>query len=232
MEALIFLALMIAAAGFWYNHWNKKKVNFINNNPQFKDAKKYSLVLGNEVFINDDGYIALKNRSMPDYAVVHIKDVVDFDIKKNGKFHGSIAGSVGGAMLFGATGMVLGTILGGKDKIHELSVVFVINHEKYQRVEIDFLSSKMKAGGLKDKLSSTILEHMVSQLQVLENTYNNNQVVQENIIQQNNMNQQLEDKLDATGKIRKLHELKESGAITEEEFTITKKKILDAMQKI
>jgi|GEM_PF-3202645 len=228
MEALIFLALMIAVAGFWYNHWKKKQVDFINNNPQFKDAKKYSLVVGNEVLINDNGYIALKNRLMPDYAVVHIKDIVDFDIKKDGKFHGSVAGSVGGAMLFGATGMVLGSILGGKDKIHELSVVFVINHEKYQRVEIDFLNSKMKAGGLKDKLSNTILEHMVSQLQVLENKYNK-QVTQENSVQQNNMNQQVEDKLDATDRIKKLHELKESGAITEEEFIIAKKKILDAM---
>lgn len=228
MEALIFLALMIAAAGFWYNHWKKKQVNFINNNPQFKDAKKYSLVVGNEVLINDDGYIALKNRLMPDYAVVHIKDIVDFDIKKDGKFHGSVAGSVGGAMLFGATGMVLGSILGGKDKIHELSVVFVINHEKYQRVEIDFLNSKMKAGGLKDKLSNTILEHMVNQLQVLENKYNN-QVAQQNTVQQNTVNQHIEEKGDATDRIKKLHELKESGAITDEEFAIAKKKILDAM---
>lgn len=219
---------MIAVFGFWYNHWKKKQVNFINNNPQFKDAKKYSLVLGNEVLINDDGYIALKNRLMPDYAVVHIKDIVDFDIKKDGKFHGSVAGSVGGAMLFGATGMVLGTILGGKDKIHELSVVFVINHEKYQRVEIDFLNFKMKAGGIKDKLSNTILEHMISQLQVLENKYIR-QVAQDNSVQQNTMSQQIEEKLDATDRIKKLHELKQSGAITEEEFTIAKKKILDSM---
>jgi len=223
MEALIFLALMIAAAGFWYNHWKKKQVNFIDNNPQFKDAKKYSLVLGNEVLINDDGYIALKNRSMTDYAVVHIKDIVDFDIKKDGKFHGSVAGSVGGAMLFGATGMVLGSILGGKDKIHELSVVFVINHDQYQRLEIDFLNSKMKAGGIKDKLTNTILEHMVSQLQVLENKYN------QQLTQQDNEKQQVEDKLDATDRIQKLHGLKESGAITEEEFITAKKKILDAM---
>jgi len=228
MEALIFICLMIAVFGFWYNHWKKKQVNFINNNPQFKDAKKYSLVVGNEVLINDDGYIALKNRLMPDYAVVHIKDIVDFDIKKDGKFHGSVAGSVGGAMLFGATGMVLGTILGGKDKIHELSVVFVINHEKYQRVEIDFLNSKMKAGGIKDKLSNTILEHMISQLQVLENKYNR-QVAPNNSVQQNTMSQQIEEKLDAPDQIKKLHELKESGAITEEEFTIAKKKILDSM---
>ncbi len=228
MEALIFIALMIAAAGFWYNHWKKKQVNFIDNNPQFKDAKKYSLVLGNEVLINDDGYIALKNRSMPDYAVVHIKDIVDFDIKKDGKFHGSVAGSVSGALLFGATGMVLGTILGGKDKIHELSVAFVVNHEKYQRIEIDFLNSKMKAGGIKDKLTNTILEHMVSQLQVLENNYNQ-QVTQENNVQQNNAKQQVEDKLDVTDRIQKLHGLKESGAITAEEFVIAKRKILDSM---
>lgn len=228
MEALIFLALMFAAAGFWYNHWKKKQVNFINKNPQFKDAKKYSLVVGNEVLINDDGYIALKNRSMPDYAVVHIKDIIDFDIKKDGKFHGSVAGSVGGAMLFGATGMVLGSILGGKNKIHELSVVFVINHDQYQRVEIDFLNSKMKTGGIKDKLTNTILEHMVSQLQVLENKYNQ-QITQENIVQQNNEKQQVEDKLDATDRIQKLHRLKESGAITEEEFIMAKRKILDSM---
>ncbi|MBN2077461.1 MAG: SHOCT domain-containing protein [Spirochaetes bacterium] len=225
MEAILIIALFIAAFFLWRRFWNKPRDHFLQNNPEFRDATEYSLVPGNAVFIRDDGIIALKNRSMADFAVVHVSDIVDFDIKKNGQFHGSVAGSIGGALLFGAVGMVIGTIAAGKEKVHELSVVFVVNHAQYQRIEIDFLNSRMKAGGVMDRLLSAMLERMVSQLQVLESNHNR-RVAGDAGIQQGNVPPGIDKNEAAADQIRKLHELMVSGAITAEEFDTMKKKII------
>ena len=225
MEAVLIIALFVAAFFLWRKFWNKPRDDFLANNPEFRDATEYSLVPGNAVFIRDDGFIALKNRSMPGFAVVHVSDIVDFDIKKNGKFHGSVAGSIGGALLFGAVGMVIGTIMAGNDRVHELSVVFVVNHAQYRRIEIDFLSSRMKAGGVKDRLLNAMLERMVSQLQVLESNHNR-RVARDTGTRQGDASTRVDTDDAVADRIRKLHDLMVSGAITAEEFDTMKKRII------
>jgi len=153
----------------WFYLRNLSRSNFLQNNPQFQEAKDYTLVPGHHILINDKGYIALKNPKMGEFAVIHVHDIVDLEVVKNSRFHGSIAGSIGGALTFGVVGSIVGSIIAGTDKVHDFGLVFFSNHNQYPSIQIKFLSSKMKQGGIKDKLLSTVITGLLEHLMRLEN---------------------------------------------------------------
>ena len=171
LQVIIVIIIAIVVVWFWSYIKNSSRTNFLETNEQFKNAKDYTLVPGNHILVNDEGYIALKNPHMSDFAVLHINDITDLDVNKNGKFHGSIAGTIGGALTYGLAGSIIGSMIMGTEKIHHFGLVFITNHAEYPAIEIEFLNGKMKHGGIKDSLLTNYIESLLIHLMRLENQY-------------------------------------------------------------
>lgn len=171
LQVILVIIGGIAIAWFWTYIKNSSRTNFLENNEQFKNAKDYTLVPGNHILVNDDGYIALKNPRMSNFAVVHINDITDLDVNKNGKFHGSIAGSIGGALTYGLAGSIIGSTIMGTEKIHHFGLIFITNHTEYPAIEIEFLDGKMKQGGIRDSMLTKYLQSLIEHLMRLENQF-------------------------------------------------------------
>ncbi len=173
LQFILVVGISILIVWLWFYFKNLSRSNFLKNNPNFQSAKDYTLIPGHHVLVNDNGLIALKNPQMGEFAVIHVHDIVDLDVIKNGRFHGSIAGSIGGALAYGVVGSIVGSIIAGSDKIQEFSLVFYSTHVQYPSIQINFLSGKMKSGGMKDRMLTTVLTGLFQHLMRLENHIDN-----------------------------------------------------------
>lgn len=169
LQVIFVIGGSILIAWLWFRFRNRALPSFKESHAEFNDAENYTIVPGHHILVNSQGYIALKNPSMPEFAVIHVADIRDMDVVKNGKFHGGIIGTIGGALSFGIVGSIVGSIIGGSDRIHQFALVFISTHQLYPVVQIEFLDGSMKSGGFKDRLLSSIMERLIENLMRIEN---------------------------------------------------------------
>ena len=73
----------------------KDKKSFFENNPKFKNGKKFSLAGLLNVYVCEDGDIAFMNtKAGSKYSIINIKDIRDWDIIQDGESSKKLGGAV------------------------------------------------------------------------------------------------------------------------------------------
>lgn len=154
----------------------KDKKSFFENNPKFKNGKKFSLAGLLNVYVCEDGDIAFMNtKAGSKYSIINIKDIRDWDIIQDGESSKKLGGAVAGGLLFGGIGLITGAILGGKKQyISNLKLILKTNNFNNPNIELVFINTKTSIKNAKFHLNQ--LQDLTSTLEILaeNNKVNNN----------------------------------------------------------
>ncbi|MCC5815944.1 MAG: hypothetical protein JJT78_14415 [Leptospira sp.] len=153
------------------NAQRKKIEAFVENHPSLKGAEIFDCAMNNYIMINENGYIGLKGQFDQVPSVFHIKDILGFELKTNGKSSASIGGAVAGGLLFGGLGALLGATSIRNENITELTFVFKINDFKNPNIEIKMLDGKTKKDSMTYNMKQKSIETISSKLEIIEKKF-------------------------------------------------------------
>lgn len=151
------------------------------------------------------------------YAVFEFKDVISYQVNKNGhtetKHHGITRAVVGGALAGGA-GAVVGAMTGGKSDDYLDHLGLIINLADGKNIEIP-IHSMGKVKGWEVKAYYSSLNDLIAEIQAGMAAAHKEEVPT-----------QQTQPVDAADEIAKFKKLADDGTITQEEFEAKKKQLL------
>ena len=150
-----------------------------------------------------------------------IQDIFDFELKINEskiletEVNGGIKRAIAGGLLYGGVGAIIGSNTAKKvtkevSKINDLSVIILLNNTNSPRVPLTFISHGIVHPQIKGDVH-TLVDKLLDLLKV----HKNNNFFYEN------------KKISNVDEIRKYKELLDEGIISQEEFELKKKQILN-----
>lgn len=113
---------------------NSAFLSIVNSVPNLKGARIFRAVGDSFIAINKNGYIGIKASMTEKTLVFHVRDLIEFDARKNSK----------------ASGGLLSSFFNSKspEKVSSLSIVFTINSFDNHLIELEF----MDIGGTTDSM--------------------------------------------------------------------------------
>lgn len=173
---------------------------------EFDDDKKKWLV--------PDGFLGKKKNP----KIYNYSDIIDFELLEDGESitKGGLGRAVAGGVLLGGVGAIVGGITGGKKSkglCNSLKIKITVNDINNSVVYINFLTAKTKKDSFTYKTLYNSAQECLSTLQLICN--NQQQITQENSNASN------------ADEILKYKNLMDNGIITEEEFEVKKKQLLE-----
>ena len=139
---------------------------FLNNS--------FSKLSINSIAISKNGFVYFKIPNK-NWIKVHIKDILGYQVKKNGKSSG-LSNAIVGGLIFGGVGAIAGAILGSKkETMKSIEIKFNINNFDNPNINIEFLGKDIEypsdSEPVKDALDT--IDEILSLLKVLEKNHKN-----------------------------------------------------------
>lgn len=162
----------------------------------------------------------LKNKIIQS-KIYNYTDILDFELIEDGNSvsKGGIGRAIVGGALFGGIGAIVGATTGHKQKqtCSILQIKIILNSMNSPIEYITLINTEIKKSSNTYKLSFNIAQQILSVLQIICESNKSQKLLKET-------NHEPSSNID---EIRKYKQLLDCGAITEEEFNIKKKKLLN-----
>lgn len=143
-------------------------------------------------------------------------DIIGFELVEDGISitKGGLGSAIVGGAIFGATGAIVGSGIGKKQKdmVNRMSVVINMRNPVVSNVEIPLITTETKRGGLTHKSCKQIGEQIAALLSVIVDSQRSTDVQQE--------------APSSADELMKFKQLLDTGAITQAEYDAKKKQIL------
>jgi hypothetical protein len=169
------LMILIFGIPFFYairkrKSWVKEKNNALSSlrsDERFTNAKAFDLLdIRNFILISESGFIALKFKNAKEPKIVHIKDVMGFEVITNGK--SAASGALVGGILFGGVGAIIGG-LSNSEKIKSIIFLLKTNDFANPNVEIPIADGlDIKKGTSFHQALEQKIRDLMSTLEIIE----------------------------------------------------------------
>lgn len=203
------------------NALKTKKVEF----SEFKATK----VVGTTLEFNDDDKLWLvkpqgvfSKKKVP--KIRKYSDILDFELLEDGETlttKNGVGRAIVGGVLFGGVGAIVGGVTGknkNKNICNSLKLKITLNDLEEPAIYVDYVTSPTKKDGFVYKTIAESAQNAVSILSI---------ILEENSKQLNNNNNNPNSEFSVADEILKFKSLLDQGIVTQEEFDLKKKELLN-----
>lgn len=192
----------------------KKKDNTIEGFKPTKILGKFQIDDNNKTWLIDNRNML--NKTMP--KIYNYSDIVDYELLEDGESiaSGGLGRALVGGVLFGGVGAIVGGVTGGKKSkpiCNSLRIKITTNDINNPTVYVDFLNTSTKKDNIIYKTWFDLAQKCLSTLQLITN--GNKEEIKDKPVESN------------ADEILKFKNLLDQGIISQEEFEIKKKQLLN-----